>query len=345
MSRRRTKRSLTSTRICSALVAALLLLVAGSALAQSAEERARVLFREANQLFARKLYLDALAKYREAKALYPSHKIDLNIGGTLDALGRRTEAAIYFERFLLQSATAPREIIAAANARLAELRGKLARVKVTTLADGATIFADGVSVGTTPLDLPVYLEPGEHTLEARRAGASPTRRTLTVSVGQEQSLDLSPAPASVPATRAVASAPASVPAPRAAPASLPVTPPEDDAVARRRRTRTIMAWTSLAVGGACALTAAFLYGAGVWQGDAAYERYRALTAADPAARFESEWGEVESAKSKVVAGHVMTGLAVVGLGLATWSFLTRPERAASVQLLPSGTGVSLRGSF
>ena len=201
MAPRKTRTGTTST-ICSVALACSLLLglaAAGTALAQTRKEQARTLFREANELFARKMFLDALAKYREAQAVFPSYKIDLNIGGTLDALGRRTEAAVYFERFLVQSAGAPREIIASAQKRLGQLRGKLGRVKVTTILDGAAILADGVTVGRAPLDIPVYLEPGQHRLEARKPWARPSVRTITVTAGQDLIVDLSPtAPASAP---------------------------------------------------------------------------------------------------------------------------------------------------
>jgi hypothetical protein len=318
------------------------------ALAETAEEQARVLFREANQLFARKMYLDALAKYRRAQALYPSHKIDLNIGGTLDLLGRRTEAAFYFERFLAQSASAPADTVASARARLQQLRGKLGRVKVTTLLEGATILADGVSVGTAPLDLPVYLEPGTHRIEARKAGVTKSRHTVTVTAGQELALDLSlESPASTPATRAATSVPVRkvVPVPAKPPVVVPPPPkPEPDPMAKQRRKKTIWAWTSLAVGGACLITAAVLYGVAVPEGNDAYDAYRATK---DKTKFASAWSDVESAQSKVVAGHVLMGVAAVGVGVSLYQFFSRPsvERRARLTITPLAAGAALHGSF
>jgi tetratricopeptide (TPR) repeat protein len=312
--------------ICRALLA-VLLLSSGLALAATPEEQARELFREANQLFARKMFLDALQKYRQARALYPSYKIDLNIGSTLDAMGRRTEAALYFERFLTQSASAPQEIISAAKERLTQLRGKLGRVRVTSVLDGATVLADGVSVGTTPLDTPVYLEPGRHRLEARKQGERPGGRSVDVTAGQELSVDLSPdANASAPAIAGKSEV--------------------DPRVVEQRRRKTILGWSALGAGGACALVGVILYAVGGTKGSSAYDTYKSQT--DPAAA-ERAWDDVQSAKNKVIAGHVMMGVAAVGLGISLYSFLTRPaaveQPAGRVSLSPFAGGLQLGGTF
>lgn len=127
-----------------------------SAAAQTPREQAGVLFDQASDLFSRGMYLDALKRFRQARRLYASFKIDLNIGATLDAMGRRTEAAVYFERFLVNAAEAPPEIIKAATSRLGELRNKLGRVKVSCLVEGATVVVDRKAVGRVPLDYGLY---------------------------------------------------------------------------------------------------------------------------------------------------------------------------------------------
>lgn len=350
------KRRKPSSTICRAILAALVLLLglaaAGTALAETPEERARVLFREANQLFARKMYLDALEKYRQARAVFPSYKIDLNIGATLDALGRRTEAAVYVERFLLQSALAPEDIIAAAREQLKQLRGKLGRVKVTTLLEGATILADGVSVGTAPLSIPVYMEPGRHRLEARKEGARSSSRTITLTAGQELGVDLSSpeATAGAPATRAAASVPSPA-LPASAPvistATLPVRSGPDPVLVARRRKKTVWAWTSLAAGGAFLVAASVLYGVGAAEAKSAHDTYSQLK--EPT-KVEQAWGDVESGNRKVIAGHVLIGVAAVGIGISLYQFFSRPrveERpaAARLKLIPLAAGAALHGSF
>jgi tetratricopeptide (TPR) repeat protein len=296
------------------------------------KQRARVLFKQGNQLFKRGMYLDALAKYREARRLYPSHKIDLNIGTTLDSMGRRTEAARYFERFLVQSADAPEEIIAAARERLNQLKKKLCSVKVTSLINGATLGVDGKAEGKTPLELPVYLEPGRHEIVLDKDGYLPARRELELAPGQHEELDLS-LEAEKPTTRpAVAAKP---------PPPLPV----DPELVKRRRRRTIMAYGFLGAAGALAVTAGVLYGVGASQGSSAHDEYDRATDPD---EIERHYYDVEAAKTKLVVGHVLIGAAAAAAGVGLYYLFTRPEverrgpPAVSPVIGPRSVGVSGR---
>jgi tetratricopeptide (TPR) repeat protein len=309
---------------------ALLPTVPSAVQAQEPKQRARALFKRANELFSRGMYLDALRKYREARALYPSVKIDLNIGATLDALGRRTEAAAFIERFLVQSAAAPTDVIDAATARLEELRRKLARVKITTLVEGATLWVDNKAVGTTPMELPIYLEPGPHRLRLERKGHPPVSRALELAAGQQVSVDLTPR-ARIPASQPTATAPR-----RAA---------GDRMLQDRRRARTLWAYGTLAAGSVLVATAAVLYGVGASQGNAAHDSYKQAT--DPA-EMDAHYEDVEAARSKLIAGHVLMGAGVAALGASVYLFLTRPRPEAprvSLVAAPGGCALGLRGSF
>ena len=65
-----------------------------------------------------------------------------------------------------------------------------ALVTVVTEPPGAEVSVDGNVAGTTPLDKPIELEPGEHQILAHRAGYKGTAQTVTVEQGQELSLRL-----------------------------------------------------------------------------------------------------------------------------------------------------------
>lgn len=119
---------------------------------------------------------------------------------------------------------------------------------------------------------------------------------------------------------------ASPPAPGKPPAAVVSTgrePPSDRQ--QRRRTRTIIAYTALSVGAACAATAGVLLGLGKSQGDAAHGDYMDLT--DPSA-LDNAWNDVESANNMIIAGWVLAGTAVAAAGVSLWAFLSRPSHEA-----------------
>ncbi len=93
-----------------------------SAQAKDDKVKAQRLFKEANTLFTRGMYLDALARYRQARKLYASYKIDLQIGETLRYLKRYTEAAVYYDRFMMSAAEVPKPIIRQVKRELKKLR-------------------------------------------------------------------------------------------------------------------------------------------------------------------------------------------------------------------------------
>jgi len=325
-------------------------LIAGEAFGRDRERaRASKLFVQGNKLYKRGLYLDALKKFRQAQKLFPSHKIDLNIGSTLDALGRRTEAAAYFQRFLSQGSSAPERIKRLARERLRELKGKLASVRLTCLEEGAVVRVDSKSVGRTPLDLPIHLEPGEHTLELIKQGFTPFSRTLKAKAGEKYSVDaMLTRPASTPEP-VPATAPVNAEAGKGSAPTVDKTDgPEDRGNAERHRLKSITGYAALGLGAALTATAAMLYGVGATRGASAHEAYNET---EDHAEIREHRQDVEAAKHMLIAGHVLMGVSVVAYGLSIFQLVTRPEQpshsTASVEAGPldGGAYLSVRGCF
>ena len=319
----------------------------------TARERAAALFNEAAALFDRGMFLDALKKFRKARAVYPSFKIDLNIGATLDAMGRRTEAAHYFERFLVNADKAPPAIITAARQRLEQLRLKLARVKVSCLVEGAMVRANGRSVGRTPLELPFYLEPGRYEISASKGGYRDVSRKATLVAGVMQTVDLvlERATAKEPATSRPTSqptppAPTTQPSPPPAPA---LAPTQD--MARLRRVKTISGYILLGAGVALTAASALTFIVGINKGDEAYQRY---SDASGQADLDRYWSDLESAREVVYGGIAMSVVAVALYSVATYQLLTRPSAteatgagtpAINMSPRPGGAMLSIGGRF
>lgn len=130
---------------------------------------------------------------------------------------------------------------------IAEAQPHICTVTLAVEEPGAEVLADGQVIGTSPLPSKIYLDPGEHALEAR-LGTRVTAQPLTCAAGSTHDLQLAFPPA--PAVAATPAANASV-APRSPAADLP----------RSRGTRAEKSVVPLYVGGAITLA-----GAATWLG-------------------------------------------------------------------------------
>jgi hypothetical protein len=140
------------------------------------------------------------------------------------------------------------------------------RLALRTNADGASVLVDGKEVGRTPLASALSLPAGRHVVTVERSGYEPAERSVEVTAGGRQELEiqllrqaLAPAavPAAQPAPTDLGLATAVAPAPEAQP---------------RSRTAKIVMWSSL--GGA---VAAGIVGGVYWKlTDDQYQTYKDL---------------------------------------------------------------------
>ena len=167
-----------------------LLLVAGSvAAAPTPRQRARALFRQGNKLFARKDFAGALEHYRKARRLFPSYKIDFNIGTALEQLKLPDRAAEHYEHFLGRvDRHKERRIYRLAAAKLLALRKQLVRVTIHYPYRGASVMAGGRYIGVTPLKYSFYLIPGTQRVVVSSRGLKDSAWSFTGEAGQYRRL-------------------------------------------------------------------------------------------------------------------------------------------------------------
>ena len=177
--------------------------------AQDRYRAARILFEEGNTLAANKDYKGALKKYKEARAIFPSPKIDVNIGTALRAMGYPAQAAEHFARFLRR--VDPRtdlEMVRAVRATLDEVMKVVGSVTLRCDVEGAVGAVDGRTVGKTPLGRRIFLTPGTHRVSLTRPGHPEVVRTLALGKGDHQVVKVSwPPPPPPVAPEAASSAP------------------------------------------------------------------------------------------------------------------------------------------
>jgi hypothetical protein len=122
----------------------------------------------------------ALDYFRLAYRIYPSARIDYNIGLALAGLDRRLAAVEAFERFLAGATDAPEENRRYALERITKLERGLAKVIITTSVSGASLSIDGQ---TTALHEPARVAPGFHSIVVRKAGMKSATADLEVHAG------------------------------------------------------------------------------------------------------------------------------------------------------------------
>jgi hypothetical protein len=151
----------------------------GSAEASAPEPRveAQPIFNSGLELVAAQQWADALERFDAAFAIYPSPTIAFNIGYCQRALGRYVEALATFRSFLGMELTGQAESREAeAENYVRELEARLSTLILVVPTDqraGLELLVDGRAVDGSREALTLRLDPGAHTVHARREGYQP----------------------------------------------------------------------------------------------------------------------------------------------------------------------------
>lgn len=157
---------------------------AAEAQTRAQRDRARQLYGEAQALFDAGNFPQAEASFRAAYQASPNPIVLKAISTAQERQGNITGAIATLREYV---AAAPND--AAMAAHLQELEAMPATVAVGSNPPGAQILVDGNDTGhVTPADVP--LAAGEHTIEVRLAGHSPTAQTFTAQAATRVRLDL-----------------------------------------------------------------------------------------------------------------------------------------------------------
>ncbi|MGK3997088.1 PEGA domain-containing protein [Sorangium sp. So ce1024] len=177
----------------------------------------------------------AEAELESAWALNPTFDVAYNLGNTKYQLKKHREAAQHLS-FALRHWPLVKTVAKlkpTAEQRLAESRAQVGAVAVTVGMAGAEVLVDGKAVGRAPLEGEVFVEPGEHRVEARLEGYETASQTVRVGKGATAKVELamtlakSEAPGAAPSTHAAGGAStlgAGVVGPVAGPPAVPVEP-------------------------------------------------------------------------------------------------------------------------
>ncbi|MDI1476404.1 PEGA domain-containing protein [Polyangium sp. y55x31] len=105
-------------------------------------------------------------------------------------MGKAREAAEHLEYFLREDKEADAEAREAVQEVLDEATAKIGMLRVNVDVVGAEVFVGDRSVGTSPLEGLIFVEPGNYTVEARLAGKTPVSQKVGLGAGSKLDVDL-----------------------------------------------------------------------------------------------------------------------------------------------------------
>jgi len=164
---------------------------------------ARERFKEGVAFFDQKQYDKARVAFLQAYALKKHPAVLLNLAQSELRCNHEADAAKHFSAYLRESTTASDAERQAAEAGLNATKSAVALLDVNVDEGGAEIYVDGSLEGISPLPGPLYVNPGPHSVEARKGGKSKTQQVNT-SAGRQFMAELNFAPKVVPAEPATA---------------------------------------------------------------------------------------------------------------------------------------------
>jgi tetratricopeptide (TPR) repeat protein len=179
----------TGSRVSGALLGLALLTLSASVAAQPAEagaafERGVGFFRDGD-------YTAAMVEFKKAYELDPNWRVLYNLGQTSRELREYAAALTSFERYLSEGGeNVDAERRKKVEGWIAELKGKVASVKLSANVEGAEVAVDDIVVGKTPLDKPLVVNAGRRKITVTKTGYGPLTRFVDVAGTEEKKLEL-----------------------------------------------------------------------------------------------------------------------------------------------------------
>lgn len=147
-------------------------------------DRARVLYKKAQVAFEAERYDEARQLLLQVWQIRQTTDTAAELGHTEMELRRYRDAAEHFDYCLRNyPPTGNRKLLQSIQDSLAEARTHVGQLKIMTNRDGAEVQVDGHSVGQSPLQSVVYVEPGRREIHVQQ-GDSAESQVFDVAAGK-----------------------------------------------------------------------------------------------------------------------------------------------------------------
>lgn len=287
---------------------------------KDAKKKAAAKFKEGEALFQKHSYPEAAQAFEEAYSIAPHPSGLLNAINAWTMAGQLVRSATLAQKLIADSATDDASRTEA-RSKLADLQTKIGRLNIR----GASQIKDLTIDGKPATPGEVFVEPGDHLIEADLEGKK-TRRKVTVVAGSSEQILLE-APAAAPTTAPTATAPTATATPTATEAP------------RSKGLPPVVVY----VGGGLTLA---LTGVSIWSGldtVKAREAYDSDFKQGKASEADKEAGLAKQTRTNVLIGAtVVTGAVTLGIALfaTNWG---KGDQTASLRVGPRS--ISLEGTF
>lgn len=166
-------------------------------------DKARQLYMDGVKASGEERWADAYASFVAAWALQKHYTIAGGIGTCALMLERYRDAAKYlafYAREIEKDTTATPADRSAATRTYEQARAKVGAVELHVNVERAEVLVGAEVVGTSPLEDPVFVEPGTHTITVRQAGYETVSFPVQIKAGEAiaRDVELKPAPVSQP---------------------------------------------------------------------------------------------------------------------------------------------------
>lgn len=173
------------------VTAALVAMSAGTSARADDTARAKELYEMGNKLYDEQKWAEAEAAYQSAWNLRKSFDLAGNLGDVEMQLGQYRDAAEHLSYAYDEFPTGGKpEVREALGKRIEEARQQVGVLQIKTNILGARLYVDGKLVGQAPLEKGVFVDVGQRVIEARIDGHDDQLRTIDVTKGSKQEIEL-----------------------------------------------------------------------------------------------------------------------------------------------------------
>ena len=154
------------------------------------EQQAKEKFKKGVVFFKQKKFEEALVEFEASFEIKPKLSVLFNIAMCQRKMYRYDESIKAFQKYLAESKELKEKVRKKIQDLIEEMEMKAARLMVVTHPDGVELIIDNRIKLKTPLSAPVFLGPGEHTIEAGKKGYEAISQHLVLVEGLEKIIEL-----------------------------------------------------------------------------------------------------------------------------------------------------------